>query len=133
MSNLHGEVTLTSGPEHGFDQLILAEGNADDGKPNHDSEVERMGHTLEDTIVAVSRIENGGYEPRRPQKQKVFDERRQCCDLSNRVHRCEDVQVGNEPKIVKQLCKLLTRHVMPSCFGLTSAMDTVSLFETNSD
>lgn len=59
-------MTLTSGPKYGFDQLVLAERNPDYGKPNHDSEVEGMSYTLEDTVMAISRVENGGHEPRRP-------------------------------------------------------------------
>lgn len=47
------------------------------------------------------------------------------------MHRREDIQVSDKPKIIEQLFNLLTWHVRRLGFGSTSAMDTVSLFEMN--
>lgn len=59
---------LTGRLENRLNELALAERDTHNRKANHDSQVESVGDALEDPVVSIARIEDGGEEPRYPEE-----------------------------------------------------------------
>lgn len=57
---------LTCCLEDGPNEVLLVERHADDGKPDHDSEMTRTRNTFKDTILAEAGVVHRRDKPRYP-------------------------------------------------------------------